>query len=125
MLAASLLYDWFSPTGKALLTFSAPDLIPDALRAAKKITFTGCEKINASVTVEARYLKQRFRGVKGRADALNRGLLGSGPSAGFPPGKTVTVNGFPGRMTVKSFVPFIQGFQLANDETNSVIQVPR
>lgn len=103
---------------------SAPDYTRDALREAKNITFTGCEEIIASPTTEARFLRQRFRGVQGRADALNRGLLGTGPSAGFPPRKTVTITGIPGKATVQNIRHLIEGFQLADDETNSVLQAP-
>ena len=124
MLAASLIYNRFLPTGRAILTFATPDLIRDALRATKKITFTGCEEINASIAVDPHLSEQRHRGVKGRVDALNRGLLGFGPSAGFPPGKTVTLTGFPGKMTILNFMPYVEGFQLAH-EINSVMLVPK
>ena len=104
---------------------AAPDFTRDALRLAKKITFMGCEEIYASTTTDIQFSwEKRFRGVKGRADALNRGLLGSGPSAGFPPGRTVSIVGIPGRATVQSFRPLVEGFQLADDEENSVMQVP-
>jgi len=86
----------------------------------------GREEIIASLTLDP-YLAtgQRLRGVKGRVDALNRGLLGCGPSGGFPPGRTVTVVGFPGKkMTVEGFMPYLRGFQLALDETKSVMQSP-
>ena len=97
----------------------------DALEAAKKITFTGREEIGASITVDpALSTGQRRRGVKGRTDALNRGLLGSGTSAGFPAGRTVTVLGFPGTWTVRNFMPYVKGFELALDPENSVVQCP-
>lgn len=97
----------------------------DALQAARKITFTGREKIIASITLDPQLSTgQRLRGVRGRVDALNRGLHGSGPSAGFPPGRSVTVVGLPGKATVHDFMPYAQGFQLAHDEKISVSQVP-
>lgn len=102
----------------------APDYAQDALRAAKNLTFTGCEEISASLTVEARFFRQRSRGVQGRADALNRGLLGSGPSAGFPSGRTVTITGVPGKVTAVKIRQLVQGFHLADDEMNSVLQAP-
>jgi len=120
----SLIYQRFAPTGQAVLTMAVPDFAQDALRAAKKITFTGREEIGASLTTDPRFLRHRSRGAQGRADALNRGLLGSGPSAGFPGGKTVTITGVPGRVTVDAFRPLVQGFQLADDEINSVLQAP-
>jgi len=120
----SLIYQRFATTGEAVLTMSAPDYTRDALRAAKNITFTGCEEIIASLTIDAKFFRQRSRGVQGRADALNRGLLGSGPSAGFPPGKTVTITRIPGRARVPNIRHLIEGFQLADDETNSVLQAP-
>lgn len=124
-LAVSLVYKRFKPTGQGVLTFSTPDLMQNSLPAAKKITFTGREEIFASITVDPFLTAgQRLRGVKGRTDASNRGLLGNGPSAGFPPGKTVTVVGFPGKMTLKQFMPHVNGFQLALDETKSVMQAP-
>jgi hypothetical protein len=55
---------------------------------------------------------------------LNRGLLGSGPSAGFPIGKTVTITGIRGKATVQNIKHLVEGFQLADDETNSVLQAP-
>ena len=103
---------------------AVPDYAQDAIRAAKNITFTGNEEISASLTIDSRFLRQRFRGVQGRADALNRGLLGSGPSAGFPSGRTVTITGVPGRATVKNIGELVRGFQLADDEINSVLQAP-
>lgn len=123
-MTVSLIYKRFSPTGQAILTFTTADLVREALRTAKKITFTGREEIGASMTVDPQFSAQRQRGVKGRIDALNRGLLGSGPSAGFPTGRTVTLTGFPGKMTLPNFIPYVEGFQLANDRTTSVIQAP-
>jgi len=120
----SLIYQHFAPTGQAVLTVAVPDYTRDALRAAKNITFTGCEEINASLTIDSRFFRQRSRGVQGRADALNRGLLGSGASAGFPSGRTVTISGVPGKVTVKNIRQLVQEFQLADDETNSVLQAP-
>lgn len=108
-----------------MLTFSTPDLLRNALPAAKKITFTGREEIFASITVDPLLSTgQRLRGVKGRTDALNRGLLGCGPSGGFPAGRTVTVVGFPGKMSLQNFMRYVQGFQLASDEAKSVVQSP-
>jgi hypothetical protein len=96
----------------------------DSFEAAKKITL-GREEITASITVDPQLSTgQRVRGVKGRADALNRGLLGNGPSAGFPSGTTVTVVGLPGKTTVENFMKLLRGFQLALDGTKSVILVP-
>lgn len=103
---------------------AVPDYARDALRAAKDITFTGSEEITASLTTDPRFLRQRSRGVKGRADALNRGLLGSGPSAGFPSGRTVTITGVPGKVTAQNIRLLVEGFQLADNEMNSVLQVP-
>ena len=103
---------------------AVPDFARDALNAAKKITFTGREEISASLTIDSRFLPHRSRGVQGRADALNRGILDYGPSAGFPPGRTVTITGLPGRSGVQHIIPLTQGFQLEGDETNSVLQVP-
>lgn len=103
---------------------AVPDFARDALNAAKKITFTGREEISASLTIDSRFLPHRSRGVQGRADALNRGLLGSGPSAGFPSGKTVTITGVPGRVTLYTFRSLVQGFHLADDEINCVLQAP-
>lgn len=123
-MTVSLVYKRFAPSGQALLTLAAPDFTRDALRLAKKITFMGCEEIYASATTDTQFSWERLRGTKGRADALNRGLLGSGPSAGFPAGRTVSLVGIPGRVTVQSFRPLVEGFQLADDEENSVLQVP-
>jgi len=121
----SLVYKRFLPTGQGILTLSGPDLLREALSAAKKITFTGREEIIASITLDPRLTsKDRQRGVKGRADALNRALIGFGPSAGFPVGRTVTVVGFPGKTSLRNFMPFVKGFQLALDETKSVVQAP-
>jgi hypothetical protein len=103
---------------------SVPDYARDALRAAKNITFTGHEEISASLTTDPRFFRQRFRGVQGRADALNRGLLGSGPSAGFPSRRTVTISGVPGKVAVQNIRQLVEGFQLADDEVNSVLQAP-
>jgi len=121
---ASLIYHRFAPTGQAVLTMAVPDYTRDALRAAKNITFTGHEEISASLTTDPRFFRQRSRGVQGRADALNRGLLGSGPSAGFPSGRTVTISGVPGKVTVQNMRQLVEGFQLADDEMNSVLQAP-
>jgi len=103
---------------------AVPDYARDALRAAKNITFSGSEEINASLTIDPRFSRQRFRGVQGRADALNRGLLGSGPSAGFPSRRTVTISGVPGKATAKNIRELVREFQLADDEINSVLQAP-
>lgn len=123
LFAVSLVYRRFLPLGQALLTLSDPEFTRDAVRAAQNITFTGCEEIRASATAD-QYSGQRYRGIKGRADALKRGLLGSGPSAGFPAGRTVTITGIPGRVSIQNFRLLVQGFQLADDEENCVLQVP-
>ena len=126
-LAVSVDYNKFQPSGQGILAFSAPDYMRLALQETKKITFTGSEKITSSVTTDPlRINMRRLRGAKGRVEALNRGLLGMGASAGFPAGKTVTVVGFPGKWTVDTFMPYLQGFQLARNqaETDSVLQVP-
>lgn len=123
-MTVSLIYKRFTPTGQAVLTLTTADLVREALRAARKITFTGREEIGAFVTVDPQFTPQRQRGVKGRVDALNRGLLGSGPSAGFPARRTVTVTGFPGKMLLENFMPYVEGFQLANDRKASVMQAP-
>ena len=120
----SLIYQRFAPTGQAVLTMALPDYARDALRAAKNITFTGREEIRASLTIDSRFFRKRSRGVQGRADALNRGLLGSGPSAGFPNGRTVTISGVPGRVTVENIRQLVREFKLADDEINSVLQAP-
>ena len=122
----ALVYKRFVPTGQALLTLAGAEYTREVVRVAKDITFTGGEKISASPNVSATVYSQawnRGRGVKGRADALNRGHLGTGPSAGFPPRKTVTITGVPGRMTIENFIPLVDGFKLA-DEENSVMRAP-
>jgi hypothetical protein len=125
LLAVSIDYFRFSPAGTAILTMIAPDYTRNALQAAKTITFTGCDKIRVYPTLNAKFFGQRFRGAKGRAEALSRGILtGSGPSAWFPAGKTVIINGFPGRSTVQDLRPFIEGFELKYDETTSVLLAP-
>lgn len=109
------------------MTLSAPDYTQKAFQAAKEITFTGSEKITAEVASNPTTIhRQRLRGIKGRAEALKRGLLGHGPNAGgFPAGKTVTIVGFPGKFPIENLLlNYLRGFQLASDELNSVIQVP-
>jgi hypothetical protein len=122
LLTVSLIYRRFEPTGNALLSFSVPQAVAQAMDEVEKITFTGCDKIECSIYTNPLY-EQRIRGAKGRADAVRRGFDGSGPSALFPPGKTVTVNGLRGKTPLPKFLEMIRGFQLEDDQETSVLEV--
>lgn len=54
---------------------------------------------------------------------MRRGFEGSGPSALFPPGKTVTVSGLRGKTPLYKFLEMIRGFQLEDDQETSVLEV--
>ncbi|KAF8162936.1 hypothetical protein B0H34DRAFT_693481 [Crassisporium funariophilum] len=120
----SILYQHFRPAGKALLTMSLPDYTRDAIRDAERLTMGDNHGITAEPTADPRFMPQRHRGVKGRADATNRGMLGSGPSAGFVSGKTVTLYGLPGKALKRDVSRMVQGFELAGTEETSVLQAP-
>jgi hypothetical protein len=122
LLTVSLLYWRFNPTRRALLSFSARDAVLDAIADAKKITFTGCDKIECNLYTNSQY-EQRIRGAKGRADAVRRGFDGTGPSALFPPGKTVIVSGLRGKTPDYKFHEMIRGFQLEDDRETSVLEI--
>ena len=122
-LTVSLIYQRFRPTGKALFEFSTREFLNRAYREIRKTTFMGCENIECQLYTNSEY-SQRNRGAKGRADAIKRGFAGTGPSAFFPTGRTVTVTGFRGRTTVDLFKKdCLQGFQLESDPNTSVLEI--
>jgi len=118
----SLYYKHFRPTGKAILTMALPDYTRDAIRDAEQILIPGC-KILAEPVVDLPGLGIRSEPSKGdpRSDPE---LLGTGPSAGVPERRTVTLHGLRGKSTVGHVMPLLKGFRLSREEKYPVQHAP-
>ncbi|EIN07428.1 hypothetical protein PUNSTDRAFT_114870 [Punctularia strigosozonata HHB-11173 SS5] len=109
-------YKKFVPTGRAYLTMTHPDFTESNIRKLHGLTLT-----SIPVTVftcdpppgDAR--PSRSRGVQGRAEAEERGVItGNGPNGGITGrGKTVALWGLPWKITSEQVKLNLKGFQFA------------
>jgi hypothetical protein len=110
-------YRRFIPTGRAFLTLANRDLLNKNLRALENATISSIP-ITAVSSPPPLPPPRRTRGVQGRMEAAERGLIqGDGPGGGvLKGGKNVVLWGMPGRLTQEGLKGFLQNFKLAGTE---------
>jgi len=110
-------YERFTPTGKAYLTLTVPDVLNHNLKCLEKATVTSLP-ITAASSEPPRGIPVRGRGQRGRGEATERGVLtGNGPRAGLlSAGKNVVIWGLPGKLTNEALKGYLQNFKLAGTE---------
>lgn len=103
----NLLYTHFRPLGKALLTISLPEYTQPAIREIEDLNVAG-----SRVFGEPIYNVESTR-------VIGKAMLGNGPSAGLEAGKTVTMSGFPGRISITNIYKLLKDF-----DVNKITAVP-
>lgn len=115
-------YRRFGPTGKAWIELTNPNFVNRASRALNGGMVGGnlIEATPAKPFVEASH--HRVRGVKGRLEAAERGLItGNGPAGGVKDSaRGVVIWGLPGKMTPDSLKDYLKNFKLAGLEAGKV-----
>ena len=104
---------------------SSPSFTSRAVDALRASAVSGLSvTVNPSPPPET---QSRTRGVRGRADAAERGIItGDGPGGGITGGKrTVVIAGLPGKMTAAAVKEWLKSFKLAeaNTEEKEIAQV--
>ena len=96
------------------MTLTTPDSMNDNLRLLQKASISSFP-VNASAGEDEEVLivQRRNRGVKGRKEASNRGIVdGNGPDGGIASnGKCVTVWGLPGKLEAIDFEQYLKRFK--------------
>ena len=102
------------PTGRAWLTLSSPNYMQHALKAMRGAVLSG-KTLGAAPAKDPSELNTRTRGVRGRLQAAERGLLtGNGPyGMSTSRGKGVVLYGMPGKLTPDSLRTYLKNFKLA------------
>lgn len=108
-------YHRFRPKGRAYIELTSPQFTQPCLTLIKS-TIIGGNIVTARITNPAydNLALVRTRGIKGRSEAMERGVLnGNGPDAGISHhGKTVVVSGLPGRLVADSLKQYIRELKL-------------
>ncbi|KAK7693396.1 hypothetical protein QCA50_002964 [Cerrena zonata] len=121
-------YERFRPTGTAFISFTKPDFTPNALKVLHGNTLGG-SRIEAELVRPHDFNSGGFtrtRGIKGRAEAAERGLFdGTGPNAGLTRnGANVLITGLPGKSTVDIIRTFVRSYKPAGfEDKGDVIKV--
>jgi len=119
-------YSHFAPSEKALLTLTRPNLLQENLLALQNASIAGIP-IKATPTRLSDPSPPRQRGVKGRREAADRGILGNGPHAGLSNGdRNVTIWGFPGKLEPESLFPLFEHFNLSTNKAGQpdIVKIP-
>ncbi|KAI8998580.1 hypothetical protein BD414DRAFT_512189 [Trametes punicea] len=116
-------YERFRPTGKGILTFSLPEYAAAAYKALNS-TVVGGKRVQArpiSIVPEI----PRSRGIKGRLEAAQRGIItGNGPSGGVTSsGRNVVLYGLPAKVIPAVLVEALRSFKLAGTEFGKEVVV--
>jgi len=110
-------YHRFIPTGRAFLTLTTPDVLNQNLRALENASISSIPITSVS-SPPPPTVSQRTRGVQGRMEAAERGLItGNGPRGGVVnDGKNIVLWGLPGRLTPEGLKGLLHNFKLAGTE---------
>lgn len=111
-----LYYKHFRPTGKAILTLALPDYVRDAIHRLKNVTILG-----GMVGAEPVQIPQKM-GID-VATSWQLEAAGNGPSAGVSPGRTVSLFGTPGRLSIHAIQHMVKDYKLAKPKGHPPIQV--
>ncbi|KAJ8454623.1 hypothetical protein ONZ45_g19235 [Pleurotus djamor] len=127
----SLVYRWFRPTERAILTLTHSGFLQPNLKALENMTLVGlpitADPIMSPEATPEFQSHARQRGGRGRMEAAQRGIItGNGPDGGVPNnGKNVVVGGLPSRLHMDVFRELLAGFKLAElDEGPDIVRVP-
>ncbi|KAF9009396.1 hypothetical protein BDQ17DRAFT_1235618, partial [Cyathus striatus] len=108
-------YQRFRPSGRAVITLSKYDRLKENIEHLRNVTISGIQA-NPSTTKSKAIpaAPSRSRGVAGRAEAAERGvLLGNGPSAGLSgTEKMVTIWGAPGRTEPRDLAKLLINYKV-------------
>lgn len=114
-------YRRFQPDGNAFVTFTHPSQTQVAVAQLKKAQISGYN-IDVTSAAQLQNTPQRSRGIKGRQEAADRGIItGTGPDAGVTErGRSVVIWGLPGRWNEEILRGFLEhkGFRLAGNDMN-------
>ncbi|KAF8894678.1 hypothetical protein BD779DRAFT_1502349 [Infundibulicybe gibba] len=120
-------YHHFMPTGRALLTLTKAGYLRDNLRALENLSIAGLP-VSADPKLITQETPVRRRGAKGRAEAVERGVvIGVGPNGGIANDeKHVTIWGLPGKLGPESVNELVRDFKLASADLRKpdIIKVP-
>lgn len=110
----SMDYDRFRPTGTAYLTLSSQTSMPRNLRTLNKASMSTL-RLHATA-VPNPFSTGRTRGLVGREQAANKGLInGNGPNGGTSGhGKNVIVWGLPGKLPPDGLRNYLRAFRLSD-----------
>ncbi|KAH9842587.1 uncharacterized protein C8Q71DRAFT_720094 [Rhodofomes roseus] len=108
----------FSPTGQAWLTLTSPTFLPHTVNALNGAVISGKLLQAAARDPMPQSQLARTRGVKGRLEAAERGIItGSGPDGGRTgQGKGVVIYGLPGKFGAEAVRTYLKEFKLAASE---------
>ncbi|KZT67767.1 hypothetical protein DAEQUDRAFT_812632 [Daedalea quercina L-15889] len=110
-------YYRFTPTGRAWLTLNSSTHMRYTLKSLKGSVISG-KLLDADAAHDPKNPVNRTRGVKGRLEAAERGLVtGSGPDgASTSHGRGVVIQGLPGKLTPEGLRSYLKDFKLAATE---------
>ncbi|KAF9466362.1 hypothetical protein BDZ94DRAFT_1280997 [Collybia nuda] len=122
-------YHRFLPSGKALLTLNDPQFLRDNIRNLERLTVAGLPvKSRPRLLRDDEAAPSRMRGVKGRAEASERGIVtGNGPHAGITNcERHVVIKGLPGRISLQTLENTLRSYQLAETRGGRprIVKVP-
>ena len=124
-------YKRFIPTGTAIVTLTNSTFIRNAVSSLHGAIIAAHEVQATSIADEdsEEMLMPRTRGVKGRAQAAERGATtGDGPAGGTKgSGSNVVLYGLPGRMSSEAAWYYLSGFKLAGSSARDkdILKLPR
>ncbi|KAI0093910.1 hypothetical protein BDY19DRAFT_284731 [Irpex rosettiformis] len=112
-------------SGNAWVTLTNASFSDSTLKKFHEGHYIGASEISASMNArkDAEFLR-RGRGEKGREDAANRGVLGSGPSARISGGeKNVCLSGLPDYTTVDVVKRILKSFKFTSSGEKEVVKL--
>lgn len=118
-------YKHLRTTGNAWVTLTSPSFSDSTLKKFREGHYVGANVVRATMDAykDDEFLT-RSRGEKGRADAANRGVLGSGPSARLSGGeKNVCLSGLPEYASVEVVRRVLKSFKLTSNGEDEVVKL--
>lgn len=120
-------YNRFTPTGSAWVYLTNSAFSRPAIQSINGSVLAGHEVSAHQAEDDTEDLPLRIRGVKGRAEAADRGIItGNGPSGGLLGGSSnVVLYGLPGKMSTEATGYYLKSFKLAgaSPESKDIVKV--
>lgn len=118
-------YKHLRPTGDAWITLTDASFSDATLKKFHEGYYIGANEIAAKMDARKNTeFLTRARGGKGREDAANRGVLGSGPSARISGGeKNVCLSGLPENTTADNVKRILKSFKLTSTGEQEVVKL--